>query len=108
VYDTGLKSLYINKEKNAHIVQYVIPEICALHSLLNIMQIEDAMKADGEAAIAKEARKQELMALTGIDFDKEPELDIPMPDDDKKKPAVKTSKKKKEVEVDPIEEAKRV
>jgi len=34
------------------------------------------MKADSEAAIAKELRKQELMALTGIDFDKEPELDI--------------------------------
>lgn len=76
VYDTGLKKLYINKEKNTHILEFIIPEITALHSLLNIMQIEDAMKADSEAAIAKEQRKQELMALTGIDFDKEPELDI--------------------------------
>lgn len=110
VYDTGLKNIYINKEKNEQILKYIIPEITALHSLLNIMQIEDAMKADTEAAIAKEQRKQELMALTGIDFDKEPELDIQMPGDDEKKKEPKSKpKKKKEVEEDPeAVEAKRL
>lgn len=76
VYDTGLKEIYIDKNKNTFILETVIPEIAALHALLNIMEIEDAKQADKEAAAAKEQRKQELMALTGIDFDKEPELDI--------------------------------
>jgi len=71
------------------------------------MEIEDAKQADSDAAVAKEHRKHELMALTGIDFDKEPELDMQMPGEEgDKKKDTKTKKKKKEVEEDP-EEVKR-
>lgn len=103
IYDTGLKNIYVDPKKNAHICNEIIPEIAALHALLNIMAIEDAKTADKEANEQKEIRKQELMALTGIDFDKEPELDIPMPGEEEKKKDTKTKKKKKEVEEDPEE-----
>jgi len=57
IYDTGLKDIYVDKTKNAFILDTVIPEIAALHALLNIMEIEDAKQADKEAASAKEQRK---------------------------------------------------
>lgn len=53
IYDTGLKEIYIDIKKNEDILQTIIPEIAALHALLNIMEIEDAKAEDAEALLAK-------------------------------------------------------
>ena len=77
IYDTGLKDIYIDKAKNEHILQNVVPNLNALHSLINIMEIEDARQADLDAAEAKKKRREELLAQTGIDLDAQPEIEMP-------------------------------
>ncbi len=97
IYDTGLKDTYVDAKKNEHVLAQVVPQLNALHSLINIMEIEDARQADVEAAAAKEKRRAELLATTGIDLDAQPEIEMPVQEEEKKKPA----RKKKEAEVDP-------
>jgi len=53
IYDTGLKDIYVDKTKNEHILQNVVPTLTSLHSMINIMEINDARNADVEAAEAK-------------------------------------------------------
>ena len=78
IYDTGLKDIYVDKTKNEHILQNVVPTLTSLHSMINIMEIEDARQADVEAAEAKAQRKAELLAATGIDLDAQPEIEMPV------------------------------
>lgn len=98
VYDTGLKDTYIDPKKNEHILQQVVTQVCALHSMLNIREIDDQKALDAKSAIEKQARKEQLMAQTGINFDPEPEPVAEVPEE-------KTTKKskKKEPEIDPEE-----
>jgi phage terminase small subunit len=50
IYDTGLKDAYVDSKKNEFILQNVVPSLTALHSLITIMEIEDARQADVDAA----------------------------------------------------------
>jgi hypothetical protein len=69
IYDTGLKDAYIDAKKNEHILQNVVPNLTALHSLITIMEIEDSRQSDLDAADAKALRRAELLRTTGIDLD---------------------------------------
>ena len=98
VYDSGIKETYINPKTNEATIKEVIPSLTAYRSFMNIRDIEDRRAADVIKDAEREVRKADIMAQTGIDFDAEPDLVMPEPEEQKT-----TKKKKKVEEVDPEE-----
>lgn len=97
IYESGLREFFLNEEKRAKSLAAVVPKLCTLMSMMNIMRIDNQKAIDKIKAVEKEKRKAYIMAETGIGFEPEPEVEVK----EEEKKEKKGAKAKKVEEIDP-------
>jgi hypothetical protein len=69
LYSTAARTLMVDPCKNKNILRHVVPELCAYHTMKNILRIQRLKEDDNVKEAERQKRRAILMAETGMTFD---------------------------------------